>query len=655
MSVPPADPPPGRDGGQIDLAATAAFTLGVLQVRPSVRQVLAPDGAELIAEPRVLQVLVALAQAGGDVVSRDTLIARCWDGRITGEDAVNRALAKARHVAELATPPAFVIETIPRVGYRLSVEAADAAPATSEAPAGRMAWPRRALLAAGALAVGAGGFAAYRWLRPGVKTDPLVAVLPFDNLSPDPQLGYFADGLSEDILNALIRGGGMRVTSRTSSFTFRGAGKAKAAQALKADYLLDGSVLREGSRLRVNAHLNDVARQQTLWSETYDRDVGQGLQVEDEVAGKVAAALKVRFAANGPGARLVDPVAYDLYLRGREATRMHEPVSMRQGNELLRSAVALAPDFAGAWLELAKNYRRAGFLEPPAEQREGFELGRQAARRAIALDPRSGAAYGVLGQLTPPFGRWREVDLALAQGLAIAPNDPDLTLWRGSFLAQTGRSRAATDWLRRAQALDPLEIAANHWLCMALTSERRFAEAGAMVARIQAIWPQQIAAYWDQVWLLVGAGRNAEAITMLNDTARRPRGEREEYVVLAQAFRAIDAGSPAERTAAGRALLALSQNGIGYAQNSIMILSRLGRLDEAVELARALYLEKGSIAINRNIQFAGNSRYPPHGEADTTSLFHPFVAPLRRAGRLNEVFDGVGLTAFWRVAGGPDA
>ena len=655
MNGPSADPSTGREGGPVDLAATAPFALGALQVRPSVRQVLGPDGAELIAEPRVLQVLVVLAEAGGEVVSRDTLIARCWDGRVTGEDAVNRSIAKARQVADLATPPAFVIETIPRVGYRLRVGSAEPAAATSVAPAGPMPRPRRALLAVGALAAGAGGFAAWRWLRPGVKADPLMAVLPFDNLSPDPQLGYFADGLSEDILNALIRGGGMRVTSRTSSFSFRGAGKAKAAGALKADYLLDGSVLREGSRLRVNAHLNDVARQQTLWSETYDRDVGQGLAVEDEVAGKVAAALKVRFAASGPTARLVDPVAYDLYLRGREATRMHEAVSMRRGNELLRSAVALAPDFAGGWLELAKNYKRAGFFEPPAEQKSGFELGRQAARRAIALDPHNGAAYGVLAGLTPSFGHWREIDLTLAHGLAIAPNDPDLVLWRGVFLCQTGRWRAGTDWLRRAQALDPLELAANHWLCLALTYAQRVAEAEAMVERIHAVWPEQITSYWDRVWLLFTAGRNAEAITMLNDRALRPRGEQEEFLTLAQGFRAIDGGSPAERASAGRTLITLSQKGTGYAQNAIPILSRLGLLDEAVEVARSLYLQKGSITINRDVQFAASNRYPPHGEADTASLFHPFVAPLRRAGRLNEVYDGIGLTSFWRVTGGPDA
>jgi DNA-binding winged helix-turn-helix (wHTH) protein len=201
MSLPPADRFPENAAGPIDLAATPAFRLGPLEVRPSTREVRGEGGGERIAEPRVLQVLVALSQAGGAVVSRDTLVQRCWEGRFVGEDAINRAIAKARQLADLASPPAFAIETIPRVGYRLRVGAPGAhEPAAPRAPtAGGLRLPRRGLIAGGAVAAGAAalvGLGAYRWLRPAPKADPLVAVLPFDNLSPDPQMGYFADGLS---------------------------------------------------------------------------------------------------------------------------------------------------------------------------------------------------------------------------------------------------------------------------------------------------------------------------------------------------------------------------------------------------------------------------------------------------------------------------
>jgi TolB-like protein len=510
------------------------------------------------------------------------------------------------------------------------------------------------LIAAGVAAVAAGA-AGYGWFRQRPKRDPLVAVLPFDSLSPDPQMGYFADGLSEDILNALIRGGGVRVTSRTSSFTFRGVTKAKAASALKADYLLDGSVLREGGRLRVNAHLADVAKQQTLWSQTYDRDVGQGLQIEDEIAGKVAAALKVQFASAGSPARGIDPVAYDLYLRGRDATRVHTPESLRQGNELLRSAVALAPRFSAAWYALAKNYWRSGFLEPIPEQQRGFELGRQAAQRAIALDPRNAAAFGVITQMTPTYGHWREIDLGLTQGLNIAPNDPDLLLWRSVFLLETGRLKAGAQWARRAQALDPFELAANHRLCQALYTAGQFADAEAVAARIAAIWPDQLAGYWDRFWTFIAAGRDADAAAVLADVRHRPPGEGEEFEVLSQAIRTPRNAPPAARAAAGQSLLALGRQGMGYASNSVIMLARIGQFDEALELVRSLYLQKGSIAVERSIEFRGNSRFPLHGEAEALYLFHPFLAPLRRAGKLKEIFDGIGLSEYWRTASGPDA
>ncbi len=663
MNRPPADQTVEASEGPIDLSVTPSFDLGTLTIQPSTREVRDADGVPRIAEPRVLQVLVALAQAAGAVVSRDVLVQRCWDGRIVGEDAIHRSIAKARQLGELTNPPAFTIESVPRVGYRLLP--AGAAPAdmtatpsatgagTSRGLAISPTVARRGLIAAAAAtaAATAGG---YLWLR-RAPADPLVAVLPFDNLSPDPQLGFFADGLSEDILNTLIRGGGVRVTSRTSSFTFRGAAKAKAAQALGAQYLLDGSVLREGSRLRVNAHLTDVARQQTLWSETYDRDLGQGLQIEDEVADKVASALKVRFTAQAPASRMVDPVAYDLYLRGRDASRAHTPERLREGRELLQSAVRTAPGFPQGWYELAGNYLRNEFFVPLAEQTREDEIGRVAARRAIALDPRYGAAYGVLTQLSPNYRRWGEIDAGLKRALELTPNDIDLLNWHSLFLLSTGRLQAAADAARRSQRLGPFDLLANHQLCVTLTYANQFQAAGQAVQRLATIWPNQAASYWDRFWLLAMSGREAEAIGQLEDVARRAADTSGEYPILTDALRVGPDSAPTQRLAVAKRLLDLAEKGTGYATNSILLLCRLRQFDEAVELARAVYLQKGSLKIDQNTAFLGGRQFPAHGEATTHQLFHSFVAPLRKSGRLNEVFDGIGLTEVWRTTGPPDA
>jgi len=158
-------------------------------------------------------------------------------------------------------------------------------------------WPAWLLLA------GMAAIAVTILLRPahigdrGAAGPPLVAVLPFDNLGPEPNTGYFADGLSEEILDALMRGAAVRVAARSSSFQFRGEDKARAAELLGADYILDGSIRREGTHVRVTAHLSDVRRKVTVWTQTYDRDLSGALALENEIAGEVARALKLVLVA----------------------------------------------------------------------------------------------------------------------------------------------------------------------------------------------------------------------------------------------------------------------------------------------------------------------------------------------------------------------
>src|SRR5262249_25956331 len=160
--------------------------------------------------------------------------------------------------------------------------------------------------------------------------------------------------------------------------------------------------------------------------------------------------LRLRFSPKSR--RAVDPVAYDLYLRGRAATRVHTPESVAKGHELLMAAVQQAPDFPQAWYELANNYFRAGFLQPLAEQERSSALGLEAAKRARTLDPGYGAAYGMDSVLRPAFGRWGEIMAALDRAQALSPHDVDVLDWRGHMFAATGRLKAALPLLREAQS-----------------------------------------------------------------------------------------------------------------------------------------------------------------------------------------------------------
>ena len=233
-----SDAPIGRAGeaGEIDLAREGGFTLGPLRISPSTREVQAIGRGEVI-EPRVMQALVCLTRADGAVVSRDELIRRCWGGRIVGDDAINRCIAKVRHIADMTDPPPFVVETIPRVGYRLRslapatrvVSLEPPAPSAAESahtpPMGELRSRRRwwlwgpmiAGVAVAALVVG-WRFIALSSLPPSMLS---IAVLPIRNLTGDPSLDAAADRLTEDVMTVEGRGS-FFVAPRDATFAFKG-------------------------------------------------------------------------------------------------------------------------------------------------------------------------------------------------------------------------------------------------------------------------------------------------------------------------------------------------------------------------------------------------------------------------------------------------
>jgi len=588
--------------------------------------------------------LQALAPPGGVLVSAD--VRRAIRGGFAARLA-DRGEVRLEKMDE--TLQVYILSPLSDAPGAPPPSAALAAP--PQASRRRFLW----LAAPAALAVGAGGYGAWRATRATTLVNPRVAVLPFDNLSADPQLGYFADGLSEDILNGLVRVGGMRVTARDSAFSFRGAQKVRAGRALGADYVLDGSVLRDGARLRVNARLTDVARRQALWSETYDRGLDQGLQVEDEIAAQVASALKVRFAGPAASARqAIDPEAYDLYLKGRAASRTHTPETVRRGRELLQAAVWRAPTFADAWLELATNCSRTMMLEPLAAQLRDQQVGLAAARRAQALDPRRGAAYAVESTLTPFFHHWAEKDALLKRSLALSPDDADVNLWRARMLFQAGYTRATIALAQRGVVQSPVDQFTNTNLAVTLTVGGDFKAAAQAVDRLGALFPGQLASYWPKVWLLATSGREVEAAALLEDRSQQPPGPQEEYTIFAGLLRAAVGGSAARKQAMAEAGLRLASRGMGYASQVMMLLAHIGLDAQALGLARSIYLASGPYRLERDVQFIDSSRYQLFDEPDTNYLFHPFLAKLRRQGALKPVFDGVGLTEFWAQAGPPD-
>ena len=431
------------------LAGEPDFELGGLKVRPSTREIVGAATTVLL-EPRVMQVLIALAHRRGAVVSRGDLVAQCWGGRAVGDDAINRCIQSLRRLA--GTSGGFSIHTVKRVGYRLDERAG------------------------------------------GRVVAPVLAVLAFDNLSGDPDMVWFSDGLSVEILQTAAQGADLKVIGHGSSFRFRGPDKAarNVAAQLGATHVLDGAVRRDGSRLRVSAHLVDGSSGITLWSMTFERQLADVFAVQDEIAGAAAAALRLTFAPVRPKGA-IDPAIYDLYLRARSPlgglAGSSDEAENARSLELLDAVTAVAPNFARAWGELAmrravclRRFDGAGFpgLTPA--------LATEAAETALRLDPGLGLPHQALSYLAP-VAAYAERETLHRRALAASPHDPEVLNLAGQFSAEIGRLAEALDHASRAAELDPLYWPAAHWRAGLLDALGRHGEASDLWDAYLARWP----------------------------------------------------------------------------------------------------------------------------------------------------------------------
>ena len=307
-------------------------------------------------QPRVMQVLVALAKARPTVVSREKLVDLCWEGRVVGGDALNRCILALRHLAQDFIPAPFTIETVPRVGHRLienGGEQTGIAKSDAAMPRSPKTWRFVAAIIA-VLVIAAGLFF---WQQRSAEPDPAsIAVLPFRNVSNgDP---YFAEGVGEEIMGQLAREPAFQVAGRASSAQFSGpSDPRKVGQALHVDYILEGSVRSGGDRVRDQRSLDpDSGTGMRLWSESYDRKLEDILAIQGAIGQAVASGLKRRPGPFQCCRHLgsVNGEAYALYLNARGLLRSQNPQVGSDAVAYLKQAVRLDPDFAPAWASLAE-------------------------------------------------------------------------------------------------------------------------------------------------------------------------------------------------------------------------------------------------------------------------------------------------------------
>ena len=298
-----------------------------------------------------------------------------------------------------------------------------------------------------------------------------IAVLPLENLNHDPAYDYLADGLTDELIRNLSTFEGLAPRSRTSSFALKGKPRnvREAGKKLAADYIVEGSVLRSGQQLRINAQLVRVRDDLLVWSGAFDRDASGALAIQDEISRAIVNNLRVRL---GRGRRRYEtsPEAYDLYLHARA-------LDFRQSIGPFQEAIAKDPSFAPAYAGLAATYAyRTSTVY--FDRKDELPKMRAAAEKAIDLDPLLAEAHDALAMAYARDGQWAQAEKAFRRAAELEPNRSETY---GDFamylLLPLGRTREALDWMRVAQRSDPLSADARLHLTWVLFSAHRYDEA----------------------------------------------------------------------------------------------------------------------------------------------------------------------------------
>jgi TolB-like protein len=466
-------------------------------------------------QSRFLRFVVERHLAGRDEELKESVIAlevfenRDYDPRqdstVRTEAGRLRARLAEYYVAQGAADP--VIIELPKGGYVPVVRHVDSAYVGRRTRSRRL-WP---VLAGGCLVVALAILACWRFQH---QSTPIpIAVLPLDNLSGNPANDYFADGLTDEIIHNLSIIDGLAVRSQTSSFVFKGKPRNihEAGRQLEAEYILEGSVLREGQQLRIHAQLIRVRDDVPIWSSRFDREMTGIFAIQDDISRGIVNSLRLKL---GRGRRRYETntEAYDLYLRALALPRQRGLSGLNQSVGPLQEVIAKDPAFAPAYAGLAAAYvARSG--EDRFDRADELVNMRAAAEKAIQLDPLLADAHAALGMVYARDAQWERSEQSFRRAIEIEPGRAESHRRCAMILLlPLGRINEALDQLRMAERSDPLAPNVHYDLGYALMSAGRFKDAAAQCEKLFSDFPARSECLGRARY---GQGRIDEAIQIL--------------------------------------------------------------------------------------------------------------------------------------------
>lgn len=352
-----------------------------------------------------------------------------------------------------------------------------------------------------------------------VDSSKSIAVIPFINMSTDTENEYFSDGITEEILNALVKVEGLQVTSRTSSFAFKGksADVKEIANKLNVQSILEGSVRKSGNKVRITAQLINAADDFHVWSETYDRNLEDIFEVQDEISRKIANTLREKLTFQQKNEKLITPATenlevYNLYLRGKYHLFKWSPEDAKKGMEYLNKVIKMEPDFAPAYSMLSFSYTMLGAMGQ-IPTKSAFKSAKEFAIKSIELDDSLAEAYVSLG-LVKIFSQWdlEGAKEAFDKALELSPGDAGVYNAYSWYLAAASKFEEAVETAQHALKLDPLSLPINNSLGDAYLNAGKYEEAIIQLDKTLELDPNFRSAIESKGWALFFLGDTENSI-----------------------------------------------------------------------------------------------------------------------------------------------